>query len=311
VLSNPPTPLARPRIADTLSTGIRAIDGTLTLGRGQRIGLFAGPGCGKTTLIGALARGIDADAIVLALVGERGRELNEFLERELDSEVAARTVVVCASAERAAMERVRAAFTATAIAEGLSEHGAHVLLLVDSLTRVVRAQREIGIAAGEPTGRSGLPPSVYAMLPRLTERAGTLPRGSISAVYTVLTEASTLDPIAEEVRSLLDGHIVLSSELAQRGHFPAIDVLASTSRAMDAIVTESHRNDATRLRSLLSRHRDLQLLLTLGEYRPGHDADNDDAVARHPRLLAFLRQDTRTPCPWRDTLEQLHAIVSD
>lgn len=311
VVASPPAPLARPRIEMTLPTGIRAIDGALTLGRGQRIGLFAGPGCGKTTLIGALARGIEADAIVLALVGERGRELNEFLERALDSAAAARTVVVCAGAERAAMERVRAAFTATAIAEGLGAQGAHVLLLVDSLTRVVRAQREIGIAAGEPTGRAGLPPSVYATLPRLTERAGTLPAGAITAVYTVLTESSTLDPIAEEARSLLDGHIVLSSELAQRGHFPAIDILSSTSRAMDAIVAESHRNDAARLRSLLSRHRDLQLLLTLGEYRPGHDAENDDAVARHPGLLAFLRQDTRTACAWRDTLEQLHAAVTD
>lgn len=311
VLASPPTPLARPRITHAMSTGVRAIDATLTVGRGQRIGLFAGPGCGKTTLIGALARGIDADAIVLALVGERGRELNEFLERELDSAGAARTVVVCASSERTAMERVRAAFTATAIAEGLSANGTHVLLLVDSLTRVVRAQREIGIAAGEPTGSAGLPPSVYAMLPRLTERAGPLPRGCISAVYTVLTEAPTLDPIAEEARSLLDGHIVLSSELAQRGHFPAIDILASTSRAMDAIVVESHRNDAARLRCLLSRHRDLQLLLTLGEYEPGHDTENDDAVARHSRLLAFLRQDTRKPCAWPDTLEQLHAVVND
>ncbi|HWC45548.1 MAG TPA: EscN/YscN/HrcN family type III secretion system ATPase, partial [Casimicrobiaceae bacterium] len=200
---------------------------------------------------------------------------------------------------------------ATAIAEGLSANGAHVLLLVDSLTRVARAQREIGIAAGEPTGHAGLPPSVYAMLPRLTERAGPLPRGSITAVYTVLTETSTLDPIAEEARSLLDGHIVLSTELAQRGHFPAIDILASTSRAMDAIVAETHRNDAARLRCLLSRHRDLQLLLTLGEYQAGRDTENDDAVARHPRLLAFLRQDTRTPCPWRDTLEQLHAVVAN
>jgi ATP synthase in type III secretion protein N len=311
VLANPPAPLARPRIVDALTTGIRALDGALTLGRGQRIGLFAGPGCGKTTLIGALARGIDADAVVLGLVGERGREVNEFLERELDSAVSARTVVVCATSERPAMERVRAAFTATAIAEGLSANGAHVLLLVDSLTRVARAQREIGIAAGEPTGHAGLPPSVYAMLPRLTERAGPLPRGSITAVYTVLTETSTLDPIAEEARSLLDGHIVLSTELAQRGHFPAIDILASTSRAMDAIVAESHRNDAARLRCLLSRHRDLQLLLTLGEYQAGRDTENDDAVARHPRLLAFLRQDTRTPCPWRDTLEQLHAVVAN
>lgn len=311
VLSNPPMPRVRPRIADVMSTGIRALDGVLTLGRGQRIGLFAGPGCGKTTLIGALARGIDADAVVLALVGERGRELNEFLERELDSALAGQTVVVCSSSERPAMERVRAAFTATAIAEGLSANGAHVLLLVDSLTRVVRAQREIGLAAGEPTGHAGLPPSVYALLPRLTERAGPLPRGSISAVYTVLTEGATLDPIAEEARSLLDGHIVLSSELAQRGHFPAIDILASTSRAMDAIVAESHRGDAARLRCLLSRHRDLQLLLTLGEYQPGHDAENDDAVARYAHLLAFLRQDTRTPCTWCDTLEQLHRAVTD
>ncbi|CAN7415523.1 FliI/YscN family ATPase [Trinickia sp. LjRoot230] len=308
VLGGPPVALSRPRIVEAVPTGVRAIDALLTLGLGQRVGIFAGPGCGKTTLLGALARSVAADAVVLALVGERGRELNEFLEREFDPALAARAVVVSAGAERPAMERVRAAFTATAIAEGLCEDGKHVLLLVDSLTRVARAQREIGFANGEPPSRGGFPPSVYAMLPRLTERAGALPRGSITAVYTVLTEAGPGDAIAEEARSLLDGHIVLSDELAQRGHFPAIDLLASLSRTMDATVAPPHRSDAAQVRALLSRYRDLQLLLTLGEYEPGHDAHNDDAVARYPGLMAFLRQDLRTPCSWHNTLERLHAV---
>jgi ATP synthase in type III secretion protein N len=309
VLAAATPPTDRLRIVSPLSTGVRAIDALLTLGRGQRIGLFASPGCGKTTLMGALARGIEADVVVFALVGERGRELNEFLERELDSALAARSVVVCATSDCSPMERARAAFTATAIAEGWRATGKHVLLLVDSLTRLARAQREIGLAAGEPPGRLGFPPSVYSMLPRLLERAGNGAQGAITAIYTVLVESETADPIGEEARSLLDGHIVLTRKLVELGHFPAIDVLASLSRTMNAVVPESHGDDAARFRTLLARHQQLELLITLGEYQAGNDELNDEAVARHPRLMEFLRQDVRALSRWEHTLEQLHATV--
>lgn len=309
VLAAATPPTDRPRIARPLITGVRAIDALLTLGRGQRVGLFAGAGCGKTTLLNALARGIEADVVVFALVGERGRELNEFLECELDATLAARAVVVCATSDCSSMERARAAFTATAIAEGFRAAGKHVLLLVDSLTRLARAQREIGLAAGEPPGRMGLPPSVYSVLPRLLERAGNATSGAITAIYTVLVESETADPIAEEARSLLDGHIVLSRKLVELGHFPAIDTLASLSRTMHAVVSDAHRDDAARLRALLAKHQQLELLIALGEYEAGHDEQNDEAVARHSRLVELLQQDIRAPAAWEETLEQLHAAV--
>jgi type III secretion protein N (ATPase) len=309
IIAPAPSAIERPRIDEKLATGVRAIDALATIGRGQRVALIAAPGCGKTTLVGALARHVDAEIVVLALVGERGRELNEFLERELDAGRAARSVVVCATSDRSPMERVRAAFTATAIADGFRAQGKDVLLLVDSLTRVARAQREIGLAAGEPPGRQGWPSSVYSLLPRLVERAGRATRGSITAFYTVLSDSNGSDPIAEEAVSLLDGHIVLSTELAARGHFPAIDVLASLSRTMDAIVDESHRRDARRLRALLARYGELELLLKLGEYEAGSDMQSDDAIARYSRIVAFLQQDTRAASAWDETLEALNAVV--
>ncbi|RDU96948.1 FliI/YscN family ATPase [Trinickia dinghuensis] len=309
VLAAAPCAAARPLIDRRVVTGVRAIDALLTLARGQRAGLFAGPGCGKSTLLGALARGIDADAIVVGLVGERGRELNEFLERELDPPLTRRTVVVCATSDAPPMERARAAFTATAIAEGFCHSGRHVLLLIDSLTRFARAQREIGLASNEPPGRLGYPPSVYAALPRLIERAGNREHGAITGIYTVLTETEHADPIADEARSLLDAHIVLSRKLAERGHFPAVDVIASLSRLMPVVADLSHRHDAEHARMLLSRYGDLEWLISLGEYEPGHDPAADDAVARYPRLAELLRQDLRIPVPWEKTLEQLHAAV--
>ena len=309
VLAAAPCPATRPPIDRRLVTGVRAINALLTLARGQRIGLFAGPGCGKTTLLGAMARGIEADVIVLGLVGERGRELNEFLAREIGPERAGRTVVVCATSDASPMERARAAFTATAIAEGFSTEGKHVLLLIDSLTRFARAQREIGLASNEPPGRLGYPPSVYAALPRLIERAGMRQEGAISAVYTVLTESEHTDPIADEAKSLLDAHIVLSSKLAERAHFPAIDVTASLSRLMPVVVSDSHRRDANRARMLLARHRDLEWLVSLGEYEPGHDAAADEAMTRYPYLAELLGQDLHTPVLWEHTLEQLHVAV--
>lgn len=309
VLAAPPPATERPIVHERMVTGVRAIDALLTLARGQRVGLFAGPGCGKTTLLAAFARGIAADAIVFALVGERGRELNAWLGRELDPWLARRAVVVCATSDAAPMERTRAAFTATAIAEGLCGGGKHVLLLVDSLTRMARAQREIGLAANEPPGRLGYPPSTYAMLPRLIERAGHRREGVITAVYTVLTEAEHRDPIAEEARSLLDAHIVLSNKLSDRGLFPAIDVAASLSRLMPAVVDARHRAEAERARGLLARYAEVEWLVSLGEYKPGHDTAADDALARHPQLLGLVRQDLRTPVLWENTLEDLHAAV--
>ncbi len=309
VLAAAPCATTRPPIDRRLVTGVRAIDALLTLARGQRIGIFAGPGCGKTTLLGAMARGIEADVIVLGLVGERGRELNEFLAREVGPERARRTVVVCATSDASPMERARAAFTASAIAEGFCRDGKHVLLLVDSVTRFARAQREIGLASNEPPGRLGYPPSVYAALPRLIERAGNRETGAVTAVYTVLTETEHADPIADEAKSLLDAHIVLSPKLAERAHFPAIDITASLSRLMPVVASDSHREDAERARMLLARHRDMEWLVSLGEYEPGHDAAADEAMARHPPLAALLRQDLRTPVLWEHTLEQLHAAV--
>lgn len=299
----------RPAAHERMVTGVRAIDALLTLAEGQRVGLFAGAGCGKTTLLGALARGIAADAIVFALVGERGRELNAFLEQELDPLIARRTVAVCATSDATPMERTRAAFTATAIAEGLCDGGKHVLLLVDSLTRLARAQREIGLASNEPPGRFGYPPSTFAMLPRLIERAGPRRTGTITGIYTVLTEGEHADPVADEARSLLDAHIVLSRKQAERGQYPAIDVTASLSRLMHDLVSPSHRADAERARSLISRYADLEWLISIGEYEPGHDASADDAVARQPCLRELLAQDVRTPAVWEKTLEYLQAAV--
>jgi type III secretion protein N (ATPase) len=309
VLAAAPCATRRPPIDRHVVTGVRAIDALLTLARGQRVGLFAGPGCGKSTLLGALARGIEADVVVLGLVGERGRELNEFIKHELGPLRMRRTVVVCATSDAPAMARARAAFTATAIAEGFCTRGKHVLLLIDSLTRFARAQREIGLASNEPPGRLGYPPSVFSSLPRLIERAGTRASGAITGIYTVLTETEHADPIADEARSLLDAHIVLSRKLAERGEFPAIDVIESLSRLMPVVAGDAHRRDAECARMLLSRHRALEWLISLGEYEPGHDRAADEAVTRYPQLVELIRQDLRTPIPWETMLEQLHDCV--
>jgi type III secretion protein N (ATPase) len=309
VIRDAPSAIDRPRIADTLPTGIRAIDGLLTMGRGQRIGVFAGPGCGKTTLMAAIARGCQADAIVFGLIGERGRELNEFLQHELDAELVKKTIIVCATSDRTSMERSRAAFTATAIAESFRARGKNVLLLVDSLTRFARAQREIGLAAGEPPARGGFTPSVYTMLPRLIERAGSTQEGSITAMYTVLVDGdSTSDPIGDEAKSLLDGHILLKRKLAEQGHYPAIDVLASISRVMGNIATPEQSKAAAHFRELLTRYDEIELLIRLGEYKQGSDPIADRAVNMRQQQMAFLRQDTRVPLDFPQTIKQLTAL---
>ena len=284
-----PAAVTRPAITAPLVTGVRAIDGLCTLGVGQRLGLFAAAGVGKSTLLAQLAGAAAADVIVLGLVGERGRELGDWLERL--GPARARTVVVCAQSDAPSLARVRAAFTATAVAEYFRDQGQRVLLLVDSLTRVARAQREVGLSVGEPPARHGYPPSVFALLPRLCERAGTAPVGSITAIYTVLVAGNDLDePIADEVRGIVDGHLVLDRRLAGRGHFPPIDVVASVSRMFPALATPAQVEAAAAVRRLLAIHDEHRDLLAVGAYKPGGDRALDQAVARMPAIEAFLRQ---------------------
>jgi ATP synthase in type III secretion protein N len=288
-----PEPLSRRRIQRPLSLGIRAIDALLTVGEGQRLGVFAGAGVGKSTLMGQVARHTDADVNVICLCGERGREVVEFLDQALGAAGRARSVVVCATSDAPSLVRLKSAFVATAIAEWFRDQGRRVLFMMDSLTRFARAQREVGLAAGEPPARQGYPPSVFALLPRLLERTGNAARGSITALYTVLVAGGDMEePIADEVRGILDGHIVLSRALADRGHWPAIDVLPSLSRVMTAVADAEHQVAAARVREILAayeRHRDL---IVLGAYQRGADRRTDEAIARIDALEAFLRQKT-------------------
>jgi len=307
---DPPGALARRPITAPLATGVRVLDGLLTLGEGQRVGLFAGSGVGKSTLLGAIARGASADVVVVALVGERGREVGEFLEHALGPEGRARSVVVAATSDASALERLRAAQVATAYAEAFRDEGARVLLLVDSVTRFARAQREIGLAAGEPPARRGYPPSVFAMLPRLLERSGQGDRGSITAIYTVLVEGGDMDePIADEVRGILDGHVVLDRAIAARGRYPAVDVTASLSRVMDAVVSREHAASARRLRSLVATYEAKRDLVAMGAYAKGSDRELDDALLRMPRVEAFLRQEPRDRAPMDATVLSLAEAV--
>ncbi|WP_277604745.1 FliI/YscN family ATPase [Pelomonas sp. CA6] len=294
-----PHPLARRPVDRPFPTGIRAIDATLTVGEGQRVGVFAMAGGGKSTLLGMLARHAQADVNVIALIGERGREVREFIDEALGPRGLARSVVVVATSERPALERARAAVAATAIAEGFRAQGRRVLLMMDSVTRHARALRELGLSAGEPPVRRGYPPSVFAELPKLFERAGNDDRSSITAFYTVLAEdESGEDPIAEEVRSLLDGHVQLSRKLAQAHHYPAIDVLASASRVFSRVVDADHQRAAGRLRELLARHADIEFLLRVGEYRAGSDPLADEAIARHAAMQSLLRQAGNEHADW-------------
>jgi type III secretion protein N (ATPase) len=305
-----PDPLTRPLIDRPLETGIRAVDTLLTVGTGQRIGVFAAAGGGKSTLLGMLARFVRADAIVLALIGERGREVGEFMAHNLGEQGLARTALVVATADRSALERARAAATATAIAEGLRAEGRDVLLLIDSVTRHARALREIGLAAGEPPVRRGFPPSVFAELPRLFERAGRTREGSITAFYTVLVEDETeSDPIAEEVRSLLDGHFVLSRKLGEAGHYPAIDVSASLSRLFPMLAMAPQREAAQHVRALMARHAEVAFLVQLGEYKPGSDPLADRALAQMPAIERLLRQDSSERAEMQAALAQLRALA--
>lgn len=309
--ATPPSALTRQPIVQPLMTGIRAIDSTATCGEGQRIGIFSAPGVGKSTLLSMLCHAPDADVNVLVLIGERGREVREFIDFSLAEEVRQQSVIVVATSDRPALERMRALFVATTIAETFRDNGKKVLLLADSLTRYARAAREIGLAAGEPAVAGGYPPSVFSALPQLLERAGMGEKGSITAFYTVLVEADDMnEPLADEVRSLLDGHIVLSRRLAEAGHFPAIDVLASLSRIMPAVASREHCQLANSLRQKLATYQEVELLLRIGEYQLGHDAEADRAVDTYPNICAFLQQKKDELCHAEELLEKLRHLMS-
>lgn len=309
VMRPPPAPLERPPVHQALSLGVRSIDALTTIGQGQRVGLFAGSGVGKSTLLGQIARGTDADAVVVGLVGERGREVRDFIEGSLGERGLARSVVVCATSDQPALVRLKAAFVATAAAEHFRDQGMRVLLLMDSVTRVARAQREVGLAAGEPPVRRGFPPSVFALLPHLLERAGAAAKGSITAVYTVLVEGGDMEePIADEVRGILDGHIVLTRAIAERGRFPAVDVLGSLSRLMDRLVDGAHREAAGRVRAWLAAYERQRHLVELGAWKKGADPDLDEAVAKLPEIEAFLRQDVQEIAPAAESAAALLAL---
>lgn len=289
--ASPPRPLERRRIVEPLATGIRAIDSCATAGKGQRMGILAGSGLGKSKLISMIARNTQADVNVIALVGERGREVRDFLEVDLGPEGLARSVVVVATSDEPALLRIKGAYMATCIAEWFRKQGADVMLLMDSVTRFAMAQREVGLAIGEPPTTKGYPPSVYSLLPKLLERAGTAEHGSITGFYAVLVEADDLnDPIGDAVRSILDGHIALSRDLASRGHYPAIDVLESISRVMIDVTSEHHQQLATRIRQMLATYRDAEDLVNIGAYVPGSNREIDAALRLMPAIRSFLQQ---------------------
>lgn len=309
VYKDPPDPMKRTVISRPLSLGIRAIDGLLTIGEGQRVGVFAAAGVGKSTLLSMMVGGTDADVTVLALIGERGREVREFIERELGPEGMAKSVVVVATSDRSAMERTKAAFLATAIAEYYRDCGQKVLFLMDSVTRFARAQREIGLSAGEPPTRRGFPPSVFATLPKLMERVGMNESGSITAVYTILVEGDDMnEPVADESRSILDGHIILSRKLAAAGHYPAIDILSSKSRVMDNVVSKQQIEMARRVNFWLSTYSDVELLIKVGEYKAGSDPDADTAIQKHDHINSFLKQSTDEKESYEATLRKLEEL---
>ncbi|BAJ02205.1 EscN/YscN/HrcN family type III secretion system ATPase [Shewanella violacea] len=306
-----PNPLSRSLIDTVMPMGIRAIDSALACGVGQRIGIFAAAGGGKSTLLGMIASHCEADVIVLALVGERGREVREFIEYNLTPEARARTVMVVATSDRPPLERMKATLTATTIAEYFRDQGKNVLLMVDSLTRFARSAREISLAAGEAPVSNGYPPSVFVNLSALVERAGPAAKGSITGVYTVLVEGDNMnEPIADEVRSLLDGHIVLSRKLAGAGHYPAIDINASVSRVMDQIVTQEQKKNAAKMRQMLALYDEVQLLLRVGEYVQGQDKQTDEAVMRYGAIKDFLRQSVDEFSPYEVSQQQLAAVLS-
>lgn len=306
----PPNPMDRKIIDEVLPLGVKAVDGLLTIGKGQRVGIFAGSGVGKSTLLGMFARNTMADINVIALIGERGREVREFVERDLGEEGMRRSVLVIATSDRPALERTKAAKTATAIAEYFRDQGKDVLLMMDSLTRFSMAQREIGLASGEPPVSRGYPPSVYAEMPKLLERAGCSDKGSITGLYTVLVDGDDFnEPITDTARSILDGHIVLNRKLAQKNHYPAIDVLASISRCMSAIVDRTHKKNAGQFKNLMATYADAEDLINIGAYKAGSNPEIDEAIAKHKAINEFLLQDTDEKETYEDAVGMIGKII--
>lgn len=307
--ADPPPPLTRPRIKDNLYVGVRAIDGLITMGEGQRIGIMAGSGVGKSTLLSMIARNTEADISVIALVGERGREVRDFIERDLGEEGMKRSVVVVATSDQPALVRIKGAMTATAIAEYFRDQGHKVVLMMDSVTRFAMAQREVGLTIGEPPATRGYTPSVFALLPRLLERAGTSEKGSITGIYTVLVDGDDMnEPIADAVRSILDGHIVLSRKIAAQNHFPAIDIMPSVSRVMNEVVSPEHLKAAQQMRQLMAVYRDAEDLIHIGAYVKGSSAKIDEAVQKIDAINAFLCQGIFEVDSYADTEKKLIAI---
>jgi flagellum-specific ATP synthase len=311
VNQNPPDPLKRQRIKEPLSLGVRCIDGLLTCGKGQRLGIFAGSGVGKSTLLGMAARNTNADINVIGLIGERGREVRDFIEKDLGEEGLKRSIVIAATSDQPALLRVKAANIATAIAEYFRDQGEDVLLMMDSVTRVAMALREVGLAIGEPPATRGYPPSVFAKLPKLLERTGTNEVGSITALYTVLVEGDDFnEPVSDTVRGILDGHISLSRELAESNHYPAVDVLSSVSRIMKDIVSDEHVEAAFKFKKLLASYKQSEDLISIGAYESGSNPELDRAIRKIDKINDFLTQDIHEKADYEDTVKKLRRIAS-
>ena len=311
VENDPPNPLTRRRITDILPVGVKSIDGLLTIGKGQRIGIFAGSGVGKSTLMGMIARNTKADVNVIGLIGERGREVREFIENDLQEEGLARSVVIVATSDQPALIRLKAAQLATSVAEYFRDQGKDVMLLMDSLTRFAMAQREVGLAVGEPPVTRGYTPSVFSVMPRLLERSGTSDVGSITGMYTVLVDGDDMnEPITDTVRSILDGHIVLSRSLANKNHYPAIEVLASVSRVMPNIVDDEHKNNSNEMKNILSVYKDAEDLINIGAYVKGSSSKIDRAIDKIDAINSFLRQTVEEKVEMEEIMETMKNIVS-
>ena len=310
IQSAPPAALSRRRICEPVSVGIRAVDGLMTLGKGQRMAILAGSGVGKSTMMGMIARNTSADINVIALIGERGREVLDFIERDLGEEGLKKSVVVVSTSDQPALLRIKGANTATAVAEYFRDLGLDVMLMMDSLTRVAMAQREVGLTIGEPPATRGYPPSVFAMMPKLLERSGTGEKGSITGLYAVLVDGDDMnEPIADNVRSIVDGHVVLSRRLATQNHYPPIDILSSLSRVMNEVVNSDHLKSAQRLRSLQATYQEAEDLINIGAYSPGSNPEIDRAIEKNPGIREFLRQGVMERVDFADTVTRLKKLV--
>jgi len=309
VIQSPPDPLKRRRVGEPISVGVRAIDAVLTTGLGQRVGIFAAAGGGKSTLLGMIARNAVADVNVISLIGERGRELRDFIEKDLGPKGLARSVVIVSTSDQPSQVRLNAAYVGTAIAEYFRDQGKSVILMMDSVTRFARALREVGLAAGEPPARAGYTPSVFSILPKLLERTGNSDVGSITAFYTILVAGDDMnEPVADEVRSILDGHIILSAELGQSYHYPAIDVLSSKSRVMSSIVPQEHLKLVSKLLKVVANYKKNELLIKIGEYKRGADREGDFAIDHIDRVNSFLKQGVEEKCTYQETMQLLRSL---